>query len=131
LFPVLIDSSVLIALLDQHDIHHKKCVDKVLNDQIQINAATISITECLIRPYRLESYFAYLVLNNLNSIVEIFHDLTQPIAINAANVRALKKLSTADSIILATALSIGAPLWSCDRKLVNADRNTFYLGDLN
>jgi predicted nucleic acid-binding protein len=131
LLPVLIDSSVLIALLDQQDKHHKKCVEKILNDQVHINAATISITECLIRPFKLESYFAYLVLSNLNSIVDKFHELTQSIAIDAANVRALKNLSTADSIILATALSLGSPLWSCDKKLVSADRNTIYVGDLN
>jgi len=63
--------------------------------------------------------------------VDRFHALTQSIAINAANIRAIKNLSTADSIILATALSLGAQLWSCDKKLVNADRNTIYVGDLN
>ena len=131
MLPVLIDSSVLIALLDQQDKHHKKCVERILNDQVHINAATISITECLIRPFKLESYFAYLVLSNLNSIVDKFHELTQSIAIDAANIRALKNLSTADSIILATALSLGAPLWSCDKKLVSADQNSTYIGDLN
>ena len=128
---ILIDSSVLIALLDQNDKHHRKCVDKVLDDGLQINAATISITECLIRPFRKESYFAYLVLENLNSIVERFHDLTQMIAVEAANIRATKKLSTADSIILATSRKLGAQLWSCDKELVGADVNALYLGELN
>ncbi|CAB4651482.1 unannotated protein [freshwater metagenome] len=128
---VLIDSSVLIAFLDPNDRHHQRSVNLILNEDFKIQAATISITECLIRPFRFENYFAYLVLENIELIIELFHDLNRTIAFDAARIRATKNLATVDSIILATAEYLNIQLWSCDKKMVNSTKNSLYLGKLD
>ena len=125
---VLIDSSVLIAFLDPNDKHHQRSVNLILNEDFKIQAATISITECLIRPFRFNSYFAYLVLENIDLIIELFHDLNKTIAFEAARIRATKNLATVDSIILATAEYLKIQLWSCDKKMANSTKNSLYLG---
>ncbi len=55
----------------------------------------------------------------------IMTDLTQEIAINAAQLSSERKLAMADSIILATARASKATLWTQDADFAGMGRHTF------
>lgn len=114
---VLLDSSVLIALINPADKHHATAINSYDSRSILI-ASALSITEVLPRAITegKEEAFWHHLGPYMQKIVEV--DLE--IASLAARIRSSKALKTPDAIISATAQARGAQLWTLDSKLAKA-----------
>ena len=111
---VLLDSSVLIALLNPTDFHHKSALNsRTQNDRFIISS--ISITELM--PRAIKDGIADGIWNALNVVAKEIVDVDSEMALGAARIRALTGARTPDAIISATAQALGAELWTFDAKL--------------
>ena len=121
---VLLDSSVLIGLINPNDKHHVRIMENFEVSSVYAISA-LTLTEVL--PHAVargvadeaQSRFAA----NLHQIV----DVSQEIAVVAAHVRANTGLRTPDAIISATASTIKATLWTCDAALAKAHNGARFL----
>ena len=114
---ILLDSSVIIALLNDHDIHHDVAAKVLRNCTDTICIATLSITESLVSTFYDSYERALLLFTKILEFTGIHIELSTGIAFASAEVRATKKLALADSIIFATAKSVHAELWTFDKEL--------------
>jgi predicted nucleic acid-binding protein len=116
---VHLDSSVLIAILNSEDKHHRIALENYSSlDQYQIS--TISITEVM--PSALKAGTAPRILEILRSLTRAIIDLDAEIALLAAKLRVEAGLKTPDAIISATASRHQAQLWTFDGKLAKAHK---------
>lgn len=116
---VLLDSSVLIAILNPRDKHHQVAIDSYSSaDQYQISA--ISLTEVM--PAAIKTGRAGAVRQKLEEIARVVVDLDSEIGHRAAEVRVETGLKTPDAIVSATALATKAQLWTFDGKLAKAHK---------
>ncbi len=114
-----LDSSVLIAILNSEDKHHRIGLESYSSlDQYQIS--TISITEVM--PSALKAGTAPRILETLGTLTRAIIDLDAEIAMLAAKVRVEAGLKTPDAIISATALRHQAQLWTFDGRLAKAHK---------
>ena len=114
---ILLDSSVIIALLNDNDIHHDVASKVLRNCTDTICIATLTITESLVSTFYDSYERALLLFNKILEFTGIHIELSTGIAFASAQVRANKKLALADSIIFATAQSVQAELWTFDKEL--------------
>ena len=111
---VLLDSSVLIALLNPTDFHHKSALNsRTHNDEFIISA--ISITELM--PRAIKDGNSEGIWKALKLVAKEIVDVDSEIAMSAARIRSLTGARTPDAIISATAQGLGAQLWTFDAKL--------------
>ncbi|MCX6449286.1 MAG: PIN domain-containing protein [Actinobacteria bacterium] len=103
---IILDSSVLIALLDSKDRHYKSCT----------SAFKVS---------KLESENRFRIFCEFVNTVIAF-DIK--IAFRSAQIRALAGVSLADAMIISTAENFDAELWTCDKKIIKKYRKVKYLG---
>jgi predicted nucleic acid-binding protein len=116
---VLLDSSVLIGLINPHDKHHVRIMES-FEASNHYAISVLTLTEVL--PHAIakgvaeeaETRFAA----NLHQVV----DVNQDIAVAAAHLRATRGLRTPDAIISATASAIKATLWTCDAALAKVHK---------
>jgi predicted nucleic acid-binding protein len=116
---VLLDSSVLIGLINPDDKHHVHIMENFEASSLYAISA-LTLTEVLPNAVArgvAEEAQATLVAN----LHQVF-DVSQEIAVAAAHIRASKGLRTPDAIISATASTIKATLWTCDAALAKAHR---------
>ena len=111
---VLLDSSVLIALINPIDKHHNVVMQNFEAASLYAISA-LTLTEVL--PHAaakgsMQEVYAKFA-QKLHQIVEV----SQEIALSAAFVRAQTGLRTPDAIISATATAAKATLWTCDARL--------------
>ena len=123
---VVLDTSVLIALFKSDDPHHESAVNATsARNEYLISAITFS--EALISPFRINlqtrQKHHQLISKTLHQIISIDED----IAALGAQIRAEKKLSLPDALISATAYTMKAQLWSCDRDLVKLHRGALQI----
>lgn len=116
---VVLDTSVVIALINENDAHHQSAVKATsLKNQYVISAVTLS--EALIAPYRVSpkvgQEYQKLIMSSVDGVISV----DDQIAVLGARIRAEKKLSLPDALISATAQVMKAQLWSCDHALVKA-----------
>jgi len=116
---LFLDTAPVIYYVEAHPLYLPK-VEKIfeLIDTGLLTAVTspITLSECLILPYRLESEeleqkFSALIINSSNTI---FMPIDDGIAKQAAKLRARYNLSLADALQVAVALAAG-----CDAFLTN------------
>ena len=120
---VILDSSVLIALLSESDLHHSAAKKATaINHQYSISAITLS--EVLIAPFRLSPKIASTTQHSITQSVEQIVAIDSTIASLGASIRADKKISLPDALISATATSLNAQLWTCDRALAKAHKGS-------
>lgn len=129
---VLLDSSVLIALLDSDDVHSENCTKefrraKKFTENVFL-ISSVSIAESLVGSFK-DSYshalsIYGLILDFINKII-LFDS---KIAFRTAQIRSRLNFSLADAMIVATAEEVDAELWTCDKKLVNKFKKVKYLG---
>jgi predicted nucleic acid-binding protein len=116
---ILLDSSVLIAILNPADRHHQIAIDSYQpKDQYLISA--LSLTEVL--PAAIRAGTGEAVMGKLAQITKEAIALTAEIAQAAATIRATGGLKTPDAIISATAAAYKAQLWTFDSKLAKAHK---------
>jgi predicted nucleic acid-binding protein len=116
---VLLDSSVLIAILNPRDKHHQVAIDSYSSaDRYQISA--ISLTEVL--PAAIKAGRASAVRQKLEEIARVVVDLDSEIGNLAAQVRVETGLKTPDAIISATAQARKAQLWTFDAGLAKVHK---------
>lgn len=113
----LLDSSVLIALMNPADAHHKSAVGSFDPTIIFVTSA-ICITEVLPRAIseNKDDRFWKEIGPHLREVI----DVTAALASKAAELRARRGMRTHDAIISATAQERGAQLWTFDARLAKA-----------
>ena len=118
----VVDSGVLIALLDENDPHHpssKKTLIGLQNTNAALAISTVSLTEILVYPMRRGAKAVRKVFSALDRLSIIFLDITPRVAESAARLRAKNsQLRTPDALVIVTAQSFGATaLLTTDAKL--------------
>ena len=111
---IVLDSSVLIALLNAGDKHHVAAREAIKNKNIFFVSA-ISFAEVL--PTAISQGKGDFIRENIKLAVSRVFDVTEEIAISAAEIRASKGGGTHDAVISATAKLAKAELWTFDKKL--------------
>jgi predicted nucleic acid-binding protein len=123
---VILDSSVLIALLSPADIH-AEAARKATKAKNQYLISTITLSEALVAPFRVGIKtgrdLQLVIKKSVNQIIEI----DEEIAALAAQIRAEKKLLLPDALISATATRLNAQLWTCDQNLAKAHKGAVLL----
>lgn len=114
---VLLDSSVLIALINPTDIHHTSAINSYDPHAILI-ASALSITEVLPRAIAEGRDGAF--WRHIGPYIQKVFPVDLDIASLAARLRSELKLKTPDAIISATAQLCEAQLWTFDAKLAKA-----------
>ncbi|CAB4542289.1 unannotated protein [freshwater metagenome] len=124
---ILVDSNVLIAFFDSTHINHAVVKKSIPRTQIQFAISTASVIECLIRAYDRGYEFAIEYEITFRELISERLDLTNPIALQAAQLLSKYRISFVDAIIWATAEFHGLVLWTLDRRLANKSPNIRYL----
>lgn len=119
---VVLDSSVVIALLAPFDKHHTAARHAVLESEERLMISTITLSEVLVRPAKLSHKACIDMADDIGKQFGAPINLSREIAIAAAYLRAGNGLSTPDAIISATATVNGATLWTCDAALAKAHK---------
>lgn len=116
----VLDTSVIIALRNEKDIHHESCVKALSNFEGEILISVITLIESMIHAFKKGGSRAEAHASQLSASVDQVVSLDQEIALSSARVRANTSLSLPDSVISATALAVHAELWTFDAKLAKA-----------
>ena len=121
----LVDSGVLIALLDGTVVHHaasSSAIVTTLRNGNSLAIAATTLTEILVRPYSVGDQAVSRCVNAIDRLPISVIDLDRAIAVKAAEMRAtFPTLRLPDATILATAVvSSTDSLLTTDAKLANA-----------
>ena len=116
---VLLDSSVLIRLINSDDKHHALIMQNFENSSLYTISA-LTLTEVL--PHAVANGVAKAAHESFAQKLHQIVDVSQEIAVAAAHVRARTGLRTPDAIISATATAARATLWTCDAALAKAHK---------
>ena len=123
---VVLDSSVLIALLSNSDVHHGAAVKATSTKNLYAISA-VSLSEALIAPFRdgvkTGQEVRQVIKKSMNQIIEI----DEEIATLAAQIRAERSLLLPDALICATASRINAQLWTFDRSLAKIHKGSLLI----
>ena len=119
---VVLDSSVVIALLTPFDKHHIAAREAVAEIEERLMISTITLAEVLVRPAKLSYRACSELAEELSKQFGEPINLSSEIAVLAATVRAITGLTIPDAIISATATVLAAELWSCDGALAKAHK---------
>lgn len=111
---ILLDSSVLIALINLVDKHHNAVMQNFETSSWYAISA-LTLTEVL--PHAAAKGVIEEVQAKITQKLHQIVDVSQEIAVSAAYVRAKTGLRTPDAIISATATAAKATLWTCDVRL--------------
>ena len=114
----LVDTSVVIALGNQHDVHYQSAITDYNDRQKQqLRISVVTLSEALVIPAR----YGTNEFNQISRMLKLTFndplDVTNSIASSAVNIRAQSKISLPDALILATALEHEMDLWTFDKKL--------------
>lgn len=129
---IVLDSSVVIALLDPKDIHHKKCASAhkklAVEQKTSFFIPTIALAESLVGAIRISYEFALLFFARISDEIGSLVAFNTKIAWLTASIRSTSAIGFADAAIIATASEMKAELWTCDKKLINKYKKIKYLG---
>ncbi len=114
---VLLDSSFLIALFTENDLHHQSAT-KADPGPSKLIASTITLSEVMAGAFsvRIEKLVEPLLDRLINEFIAVDH----AIARESGRIRAESGLKLPDAIISATARLCQAQLWTFDAKLAKA-----------
>ena len=119
---IIIDSSILISIINEADLHHKAVIEKVgvLGNVYWISA--ITFTETMVHALRESEAEGRRLKDRIDDAIDFCVEVDEFIAIEAANIRAQTRLSTPDAIISATARVKHSQLWTLDQRLAKAHK---------
>ncbi len=113
---LVLDSSVLIALNDPTDAHHKIVSSKIASHRGQFFISAVTLAEVLVVPYRFSPERGAKRALDISKQVDGVLEVDSEIAQRAAQIRAQSAISMVDALIIATAIIARATLWTCDAK---------------
>jgi len=123
---VVLDTSVLIALMKADDSHHESAVKATSAKNVYLISA-VTLSEALVAAFRRSPQTGrkhhQLITKSVDQVVPIDAE----IGFIAAEIRAEKNLTMPDALISATAQKTKAQLWSCDRALVKAHKGAMQI----
>ena len=129
---IVLDSSIVIALLDPKDLHHEKCFSEYQNAKREENAtffiSTISLAESLVGAIKISYEFALNIFAKISEEIGSLIEFKSETAWLTASIRNSFAIGFADAAIIATASEMKAELWSCDKKMIRKYRKVRYLG---
>ena len=132
---IVLDSSVVIALLDPQDSHHKSCMKEFEHfkslDKSSFFLSSITIAESLVGAFKKSYEYALEVFSRISEDIGVLVSFNIESAWLTAKIRSSSQIGFADAMIVATAEQLGAQLWTCDQKLLSKYKSVKYLGDLN
>ena len=114
---VVLDSSVLIALLNPKDSHHKQALN-FYQPKNEYLISALSVAEVM--PRAIREGVEERVWKALNLMAREIIQVSGEIALFAAEIRSTANVKTPDAIISATASICKAELWTFDKKLALA-----------
>ena len=129
---IVLDSSVVIALLDPSDAHHRKCFLAYESNKNEDNStffiSTITLAESLAGAIRNSYEFALRIFVRISEEIGSLIDFRADIAFQTASIRSKTKIAFMDAAIIATAQTLKAELWSCDQSMTRKYQKVRYLG---
>jgi predicted nucleic acid-binding protein len=105
----VVDSSVLIATIDEHDAHHERATKelKAARQHHTLALPAVAFSEALVVPYRTSQSEGRSVEGGLRRLGRV-EAITGEIASRAAQIRAKRRIKLPDALILATAVELRA-----------------------
>lgn len=119
---VMLDSSVLIALLNPNDAHHKIVVSRLGSGSNQYEISAIALMETLVAPFAARPDVGDQMREELLESIRVIHPVGEEVAVTAAKIRAKTQMKVPDALISATAILAGVQLWTMDQKLAKAHK---------
>jgi predicted nucleic acid-binding protein len=119
---VVLDSSVLIAMFYDGDVHFDAVANKLRDEENTYMISTISLAETLTHASGKGSRQIELIVSRIQGAMTEIVDVDQEIAIAAAKIREKTKVKIPEAIISATATLAGAELWTLDQRLAKAHK---------
>ena len=119
---VMLDSSVLIALLNPNDAHHGVVVSNLGSSSDQYEISAIALMETLVAPFAATPAVGDRICKELLGFFKVIHPVDVEVAVAGAKVRARTQLKVPDALISAMATRASAELWTLDRKLAKAHK---------
>jgi predicted nucleic acid-binding protein len=119
---IVLDASALIALLDDHDVHHdwalQMFIDTVSED---LSISVLNFSEVLVHPVKAGRSKEF--LESLHGLGLTVHGVDSEEALSLATMRATSGLRMPDVIAVNLALRFDAALATTDRSLGQAARD--------
>jgi predicted nucleic acid-binding protein len=105
----VVDASVLIATIDERDVHHDRARTelKAARRQHELALPAVAFSEALVVPYRTSRSEGRSVEGSLRRLGQV-EPITEGIASRAAQLRARRQIKLPDALILATAVELRA-----------------------
>ena len=125
---ISLDSSVLIALANDKDVHNAACVVHFKKPRNTYSASLIAYLEALRSTFRDSFEVAIEAGLELESRVDKLLELTLPIARIELRIIGETGMGMPDSVICATAEIYGSQLWTCDKGMVTKFPQAKYIG---
>ena len=123
-----LDSSVLIALANEDDVHHKSC-SKIFNSRPHIyQASVMAYLEALYSGFKVNYERALAASLDLISRLDQIFDVDLEVATAALRLVGETGMELPDSVICATAEIYGEQLWTCDKGIVAKFPRAKYIG---
>jgi len=123
-----LDSSVLIALANEDDVHHKSC-SKIFNSRPHIyQASVMAYLEALYSGFKVNYERALAASLDLISRLDQIFDVDLEVATAALRLVSETGMELPDSVICATAEIYGEQLWTCDKGMVTKFPQAKYIG---
>lgn len=119
---VVLDSSVLIAMFYDGDIHFEAVSQKLDAEENDYFISTITMAETLTYAAGKGPAKIAKMVDSIKGAVTDVMPVDEALAIEAAKIRSKSKLKIPDAIISATASRLGATLWTLDVKLAKAHK---------
>ena len=123
---LVLDSSVVIALMERNNERHSMVLEHFSNSENTFILSAITVSEVLVRPAQNGNSLE--ASKNLKRFTDEIVDVNFDIAVAAAEIRASHSLKLPDAIISATATLARATLVTLDRKLAKAHAGAILLG---
>lgn len=105
----VVDASVLIATIDDQDVHHERARSELLKARAEhtLTFPAVAFSEALVLPYRAGHAKGHAIEQALRTLGRV-EPVTEEIASWAARLRARRRLKLPDALILATAVRVRA-----------------------
>ena len=119
---IILDSSVVIALLNSSDKHHLAAKSAIGGSNSIFKISILTVSETLVKASGVSESRKKELLADLSTAFAPFYPFDLEIAVAAASLRAKSPLRLPDAIISATASINAAELWTCDAELAKAHK---------